>query len=145
MQGCGCPRCNESHLERSTNSILNESKIETIREKSFEWLRNDKTGFKLFLDLYIEGKNVAIECQGGQHFNIVEGFGGKEEFEKIKYRDLIKNKLCKEHNIKLIYVIDKKFKRFLSQKQFKGIYLQNVLLIEDIEKDKNILLNLING
>lgn len=144
MQGHGCPTCNESHLEQDVNAMLCKSKISVGRQKNFEWLRNDKTGFKLSLDLYLEDKNIAIECQGGQHFSPVDGFGGKEEFEKIKYRDKIKNKLCKEHNVKLIYITNKKFKRYLSQKQFDGIYDKNVLLFEDIEKNGDILRELIN-
>ena len=132
MYGCGCPRCNESHLERDTNILLNECKIVPNREKKFDWLRNDRTGFVLPLDFYLPDYNIAVECQGGQHFLPTEGFGGKEEFENVKYRDLIKNKLCKENDIRLIYITNKKFKHYLNQKQFNGIYDNNVYFIENL-------------
>lgn len=130
--GSGCPRCNESHLERDTNILLNECKIVPNREKKFDWLRNDRTGFVLPLDFYLPDYNIAVECQGGQHFMPTEGFGGKEEFEKIKYRDLIKYKLCKENDVRLIYITNKKFKHYLNQKQFNDIYDKNVYFIEDL-------------
>ena len=60
-----------------------------------------------------------------------EGFGGKEEFENIKHRDLVKYNLCKDNNVKLLYITNKKFKRYLNQKQFNGIYDNNVYFIED--------------
>ena len=145
MYGCGCPRCNESHLERDTNILLNEYKIVPNREKKFDWLRNDKTGFVLPLDFYLPDYNIAVECQGGQHFMPAEGFGGKEEFEKIKYRDLIKYHLCKDNNVKLLYITNKKFKRYLNQKQFNGIYDKNVYFIEDLLENKIQLINIFDG
>ena len=118
--------------EKFTNILLNECKIVSNREKKFDWLRNDRTNFVLPLDFYLPDYNIAVECQGGQHFLPTEGFGGKEEFENVKYRDLIKNKLCKENDVRLIYITNKKFKRYLNQKQFNGIYDNNVYFIEDL-------------
>lgn len=47
---------------------------------------------------------VAIEYQGKQHFEPVEIFGGKENFEKQKERDVLKKKLSDENGIKLVYI-----------------------------------------
>ena len=76
---------------------------------------------------------------------IAEGFGGKEEFENVKYRDLIKNKLCKDNNVKLLYITNKKFKRYLNQKQFNGIYDKNVYFIEDLLENKIQISNIFDG
>ena len=129
LKGQGCPKCCRSILEENVAIILNEKNINYTQQKTFSWLKNKN---KLRLDFYLPDYNIAIECQGGQHFMIAEGFGGKEEFENVKYRDLIKNKLCKENNIRLIYITNKKFKRYLNQKQFNGIYDNNVYFIEDL-------------
>ena len=52
--------------------------------------------------------NVAIECQGLQHFKPVEWFGGEKNFRTQKHNDELKRKLCEEHNIKLLYYSDLK-------------------------------------
>ena len=144
LDGCGCPTCNESYLERDVNSLLIENNFQTERQKHFDWLRNTDTNFKLSIDFFIRNEKICIECQGGQHFYEMEIFGSEEGFTKIKQRDITKYNLCKENGIGMIYITNKKFKRYLKQKQFNGIYDKNVLFIEDIEKDNNILFKLIN-
>lgn len=47
--------------------------------------------------------NVAIECQGVQHFKSIDFFGGEKHFNYIKKLDENKLKLCNEHNIKILY------------------------------------------
>lgn len=56
------------------------------------------------LDIYICGIKVAIEYQGKQHFEPVEYFGGKENFERQHQRDLLKAKRCKNNGVHLVYV-----------------------------------------
>lgn len=98
--GEGCPFCNESHLEREINNNLNISNIEFKRQQRFDWFG------KQSYDFYLPQYNIAIECQGGQHFKAVKYFGGDEEFKKVLKRDLNKYNLSKEHNIKLIYIVN---------------------------------------
>jgi hypothetical protein len=50
--------------------------------------------------------NIAIECQGIQHFKPVEYFGGEIAYEEQVKRDKKKKKLCIENNIELRYVVD---------------------------------------
>ena len=66
------------------------------------FLRTD-TG-QLSYDIFICGKNIAIEYQGKQHFEPIDFFGGKENFETQQKRDEIKRKLSKENNVHLVYV-----------------------------------------
>jgi hypothetical protein len=47
--------------------------------------------------------NVAIECQGLQHFESVKYFGGEKHFSETVTRDKKKQKLCEENGIKIIY------------------------------------------
>ncbi len=101
----GCPICNESKLERGLAFILEEQKVVYERQKKFKWLG------KQSLDFYLQEYNIAIECQGVQHFKPVD-FAGKgiewanKAFDEIKKRDDIKLKKCLAHNIEMIYVVD---------------------------------------
>lgn len=110
--GNGCQRCNMSKLEYEVMKELNEINIKYVHQankKTIVWLGN------LRLDFYLPEYNVAIECQGEQHFSPVD-FGGKGkeyseyEYEKLKKRDEIKKQLCEEHNVRLLYYTKRKIK-----------------------------------
>ena len=82
-------------MERDIRLFLIKENENFIQEYKTEWL-----GLQT-LDFYLPKYNIAIECQGKQHF----GLGGwiSNEFEAIKERDERKRKLCKENGIKLLY------------------------------------------
>ena len=48
--------------------------------------------------------NIAIECQGSQHFEPNEFFGGEKSFTEQVERDKRKKSLCEQHNLSLIYI-----------------------------------------
>ncbi len=98
--GAGCPTCPQSNLEGELRQFLIRNNIIFEQEKTFTWLRHKR---KMFLDFYLPEFNVAIECQGGQHFMPVDLFGGEDFFNQTLLRDDIKNKLCAEHGIRIIY------------------------------------------
>lgn len=101
----GCPICQESKLERNLTFILNEQNIKYERIKRLKWLG------KQSLDFYLPELNIAIECQGIQHFKPVD-FAGKgkdwanELFEINKKRDNVKLEKCLANDIKMVYIID---------------------------------------
>lgn len=66
LQGCGCPKCNRSHLEEEIASLLTENNIEYIEQYSDSFLKNGK-GLQR-VDFYLPKYRIAIECQGEQHF-----------------------------------------------------------------------------
>lgn len=99
-EGKGCPKCYSSSIEVSLTNILNSNNIEFVQQKEFEWLRYCNP---LRLDFYLPQYNIAIECQGKQHFEAVKSWGDINAFEERQIRDNIKKELCEEHNIKLIY------------------------------------------
>ncbi|MBN1971793.1 MAG: TerB N-terminal domain-containing protein [Candidatus Delongbacteria bacterium] len=74
----------------------------------YEVIHHARPGWlgKQHLDIYIPQKKIAFEFQGIQHDKSVEFFGGVEGLEKRKELDIKKEKLCKENNIKLIYIYD---------------------------------------
>lgn len=106
LNGSGCPHCKESKLEKSVEKILKEKNIIYEKQKKFEWLKNNGD---LKLDFYLSDYNIAIECQGIQHYKPVD-FGNKgvefaeEEFRKTIIRDNIKKTLCEAHNVTVIYI-----------------------------------------
>lgn len=128
LKGSGCPRCKESKLENEVIEFLHKEGIKFERQKTFKWLK-----FKgnMFLDFYLPDKNIAIECQGDQHFIPVSFAPNKDEKEKkdnlalIKNRDATKKMLCESHGIKMLYY-------------FHSTYFKDV----DIYTDKTILKNL---
>lgn len=97
LQSKGCPICNESKLENEISNFLEINNINYEREKTFDWL---KSKYKLRLDFYLPDYNIAIECQGEQHFKPINYFGGLQNFIKLSKNDKLKYDLCKHNNIK---------------------------------------------
>lgn len=92
-----------SMLENSVREILDELKIKYHFQKTFTWLKYNKS---LKLDFYLEDFNIAIEAHGDQHFIPVDYFGGLPAFNEGYKRDLTKYNLCNQHNIKILYYYD---------------------------------------
>lgn len=94
---CGCPICKQSKLEKEIIEFLKVNNIKYEYQKRFEWLG------KQSLDFYLPEYNIAIECQGEQHFYLVNYFGGEKKYIKQKENDTLKYILCKENNLNIIY------------------------------------------
>ena len=108
LRGQGCTECRCSLLENLMMKELSKNNIQWEPQKRFKWLG------KQSLDFYLPKYNIAIECQGEQHFHQVY-FNGKHEniekknlFETIKKRDEYKYNKCKEHGIVILYFVDNK-------------------------------------
>lgn len=99
-QNFRCPKCKLHFLEERVRLILHEKEIDNISQYHSDWLGH------LSLDFYLPQYNIAIECQGGQHFRSIDFYGGEKNFKGQLERDSRKQKLCVEHGIKLIYVVD---------------------------------------
>lgn len=104
LRGVGCPICNESRLENEIRHLLKENSINNECSKHFDWLKYKGT---MHLDFFLPDINVAIECQGIQHFSPVEFFGGKKAFDEEINRDTAKNELCRQNGIKILYFCNK--------------------------------------
>ena len=106
LHGHGCPICNESNLEREIRLFLLKQKIKFEQQKRFNWLGLQS------LDFYLPDYNIAIECQGIQHFSENTYFfkNKVESLKTIQKRDIRKKMLCEKHNIKLIYYSNLKIK-----------------------------------
>lgn len=88
----------ETQLFNTVRALL--AGYEVIHNGSPEWLKPQH------FDVWVPGLSLALEYQGGQHFEAIEFFGGPEAFEKRKALDRRKASLAKSHGVKLIYVKD---------------------------------------
>lgn len=109
LKGNGCPICNESKLERQVALFLDENGVKYERQKKFKWLG------KQSLDFYLPEYNIAIECQGEQHFKPIEHFGGIDKFLDTQKNDFKKFKLCKSNLNNIIYYSNIKEQEYFSQ------------------------------
>ena len=120
LSGNGCQICNESKLEREINNLLIENNIQFERQKKFDWLGRQS------LDFYIPEYNVAIECQGLQHYKPIKYWGGEEGLNKRKKMDIIKYNKCVENKITLLY--------YSNSKLSDNIIIDKDLLIKKIKE-----------
>lgn len=107
QKSCGCIK---SKTELLIANILEENNIQFIKQYSFDDFTSDYNNLKFRFDFGIIKENklsYLIEYDGEQHFkeNINQnGWNTKENFEKTKKRDLIKNEYCLKNNIPLIRI-----------------------------------------
>lgn len=88
--------------------MLRDNGINFEEQKTFDWLKYYK---KLRLDFFLPDYNMAIECQGIQHFLPVDFCSKGTEHAARNYdfvikRDAVKKELCHKYGIKLIYYSD---------------------------------------
>lgn len=100
--GQGCPHCNFSSLEEKVEILLKQYNIIYEPQKRFPWLKSKRS---MSLDFYLPEFNVAIECQGVQHYLEKEsGFFTKEKVLYTQLNDKLKHDICKEHSILIYYI-----------------------------------------
>ena len=132
QKGNGCPICSESKLERRIRIALEKRGIKYEHSKNdLEWLRFER---KQHLDFYLPEYNVAIECQGIQHFVADERNGGEEGLALRQEMDKNKYNLCKEHKIRILYFSYKK--PYLPDIYYDKIFMTISELMEEIKKMK---------
>lgn len=101
-KSCGCVK---SYGERIVQEILQKLNLNYKKERTFNDCINPKTNQKLRFDFYLPDYNTCIEYDGEQHFKYSNtGWNSKENFERVQYRDNVKNQYCEEHNIKLVRI-----------------------------------------
>lgn len=100
LKNHGCPICNSSKLEEEIYTFLKNNDIDFKAQHHTKWLGLQS------LDFYLPKENIAIECQGEQHFlssSNKKSFFNEEKVAKIKNRDTLKRELCEQHGIKIFY------------------------------------------
>lgn len=100
---CGCTR---SIGELKIAEILCKNNIKFKKEFSFNDLLSDK-GRPLRFDFAIFKNNkifCLIECQGIQHYEAVDFFGGQEKYLQQKRYDKLKKEYCINNQINIIEI-----------------------------------------
>lgn len=107
LTGKGCPYCKTSKMEEKTRLLLKKYNVPFVEQKTFEWLKYKK---KQYLDFYLPNHNIAIECQGEQHYRPVD-FSHMNNIAKAnenliinQARDKNKQILCEKHGIVILYI-----------------------------------------
>lgn len=78
---------------------------EPIKEKKFDWLKNPQNGYSLRIDGYFENHKLAVEYNGPQHYELDTQYMPTEKhLEHRKYLDALKEQLCSEHGIKVVWI-----------------------------------------
>lgn len=96
-----CGHHGRSIAESNIGRWLDNNNIKFTKEASFDDLRSNTTGHKLYFDFKIYRKNgtfFLVEHQGIQHFRISDGDFGKQQREET---DKIKKDYCIEKGITL--------------------------------------------
>ena len=119
LNGQDCPKCKESHLERSLRNYLNKHNIEYI----FQYFNKDIIGLKK-CDFYLKKYNIVIECQGEQHIGYIRGWNTETKYKELLHRDIDKYYELNDANIKVYYLFNKHTfnSTIYTDKSFHGIY-----------------------
>ena len=121
INGGGCPHCIKSALEEEIEKTLINNNISFKHKTHPKWLG------KLELDFYLPEYNIAIECQGRQHYEAIDYFGGASKFDYTKKCDAHKQQLCKKNGVKLLY-----FTHYDKINEEGNIYKNKDKLLEEI-------------
>lgn len=124
LSGCGCPFCNESHLERDTAIALKAEGVQFKRQSPIGRQR---------LDFYLPEFNAAIECQGEQHYRPVGYFGRDKKLAMQKEWDKLKKEKCVAQGIKLFEI---------TYRDKKDVARKVKEIVENLRKEKH--LNVVN-
>lgn len=100
--GVECPKCTIFKLEKQIMDMLDKNSIK------YEWNYKPDWISPKSLDFYLPDQNIAIECQGEQHYRPIKFYGGEVRYTRQVKNDNIKKEKCIEKNIKLLYFTDVK-------------------------------------
>ena len=104
LRGERCPYCNRSKGELMVERILKKRGVKSISQKRFDDCINPHSNRKLPFDFYLPDYNLCIEYDGEQHYGPNRIFDKRDSYKNRQYRDRLKDKYCKDHNIKLIRI-----------------------------------------
>ena len=137
LRGHGCQCCNASFMEKNIQRVLDKNNINYVYQcdyKKLKWLG------KQTLDFYLPDYNIAIECQGEQHYKVID-FSGKnikraeKEYEDTVERDRRKLNLCNSNGVILYYFTKKKFVKNIDNAEQYSFFFNEEYINEIIHKN----------
>ena len=127
-RSCGCLRTSWGERMRD---IATELGYASTMEKYYKCYYD---GIKCFrFDLYIKELNLAIEYDGEGHYIPIDWGGegeviARQKFKKALYRDMMKNKFCKENGIHLLRI------PYTERDHMKELIINKINEIKNLEK-----------
>lgn len=96
---CGCSVMSKGEI--IVAEWLDTHSISYETHKSFEDCVSDK-GYRLNFDFYIPDEHILIECNGVQHYESIDFFGGDVRFVEQQRNDSLKAKYAKDNNFRYL-------------------------------------------
>ena len=103
LQGEGCPACTKSSGERKIQEYLDVHHIPYDKTYTFDDLIG-LGGRRLSYDFNLVLHNTLIEFQGKQHYQPIDFFGGKEQFEIQQEHDRRKKTYALSHGYNFLEI-----------------------------------------
>lgn len=101
--GQWCSICSSYLGERIVRAIIEHlTSLKFPKTRSLDWLKTS-AGTHLELDGFNAEHKLAFEHHGRQHYIANSRFAKGVSFEKLKSRDRLKSKLCKENGVSIVY------------------------------------------
>ena len=137
LSGQGCPLCKTSHLEREMKQFLVDNEINHV----YQYHNKDIFDRQSF-DFYLPEYNIAVECQGEQHYvaNFFKSKGieyAEKHLEYIQGLDKKKRDIAKENGITVLYYLNKKFLKYINEENRNNCYTSKKELLKRIKEVKN--------
>ncbi len=104
--GRWCPNCFNSIGESLTRQVLEHIFQTSFNKGRHHWLTSPTTGKPMELDGFNPLLKIAFEYQGPHHYDPANSYLRRQEhlFAKVRSHDAEKERLCYEHQVKLILV-----------------------------------------
>ena len=128
--GHRCPACGIklSKLEKAVEEILKKFDITYIPQATSDTLRHINP---LYIDFYLTDFDIAIECDGEQHYRTKRG--GSEEFRQTLLRDRVKYEWCIANNVRLVRIPAMLPPRDYATYILKFLFENGVIELSDID------------
>ena len=119
-KGIGCPKCKESKAEKEVRRFLVKNKITYKYEYKFSDINKKQS-----LDFFLPEYNIAIECQGIQHFKPTDFAGRGQGWAENEHKHIIeldnsKKSECERKGITLLYYTKEKMYENCEYGRFLG-------------------------
>ena len=103
IKSCGCL---SSKGELKIQEILEQGEIPFKRQYSFPELKSKKNKLLKFDFAIFKDDNLMclIEFHGRQHYEVVDYFGGEDQFKTQQENDALKEEFCKKNDIPLLII-----------------------------------------
>ena len=138
LNGRGCYICNRNggQIEEALYQYFLAKYGKALRNARFDWLGRQS------IDIYLPEYKIGIEYQGEQHFIPFKHLGGEEGLKHREEMDALKNRLCKDNGVLLLYIVPQKYNNYKLFYNNKNTFVDKNDICDVVEaENKNNFLN----